>query len=58
MCHVAAAGRWPVTAKAVDPARLASGEAHHRIYEIAVDQWLLYDEENFRSDPRQPVEAR
>ena len=50
--------RWPTAADAIDPARLAAGEAHHRVYEIAVDQWLLYDEENFRTDPRQPVEAR
>jgi hypothetical protein len=51
-------GRWPAAANAIDPARLAAGETHHRIYEISVRDWILYDEENFRSDPRQPVEAR
>jgi uncharacterized protein YhbP (UPF0306 family) len=51
------AGRWPETAAAIDPARLASGEAHHRVYEITVAQWILYDEENFRANPRQPVAA-
>ena len=51
------AGRWPETAAAIDPARLASGEAHHRLYEITVRSWILYDEENFRADPRQPVAA-
>jgi uncharacterized protein YhbP (UPF0306 family) len=51
-------GRWPAAANAIDPARLAAGETHHRIYEIAVDSWILYDEEHFRADPRQVVEAR
>jgi uncharacterized protein YhbP (UPF0306 family) len=50
-------GRWPEAAKAIDPVRLASGEAHHRLYEITVTGWVLYDEENFRADPRQPIEA-
>ncbi len=50
--------RWPSAARAIDPHRLASGEAHHRLYEIQVTGWVLYDEENFRTDPRQPVEAR
>ncbi len=49
------AGRWPSTSKAIDPQRLASGEAHHRLYEIAVENWVLYDEQNFREQPRQPV---
>jgi uncharacterized protein YhbP (UPF0306 family) len=51
-------GRWSAAANAIDPARLAAGETHHRLYEIAVDGWVLYDEENFRADPRQSVEAR
>ena len=51
------AGRWPTAAKAIDPGRMASGEAHHRLYEITITHWILYDEENFRSDPRQPVAA-
>jgi uncharacterized protein YhbP (UPF0306 family) len=51
-------GRWPSAARAMDPGRLAAGEAHHRLYEIQVSGWVLYDEENFRTDPRQPVAAR
>ncbi len=51
-------GRWPTAANAIDPARLAAGDTHHRLYEISVESWVLYDEENFRADPRQPVEAR
>ena len=52
------AGRWPTTSRAIDPQRLASGEAHHLVYEIVVEGWVLYDEENFRQQPRQPVEAQ
>ena len=51
------AGRWPSAAGAIDPVKLAAGQTHHRIYEIAVTSWILYDEENFRADPRQPVPA-
>ncbi|HEY2795682.1 MAG TPA: pyridoxamine 5'-phosphate oxidase family protein [Micromonosporaceae bacterium] len=50
--------RWPSAERAIDPRRLAAGETHHRLYEIRVSGWVLYDEENFRADPRQPVEAR
>jgi len=51
------AGRWPTAAKAIDPARLAAGETHHRVYQIEVTDWVLYDEEHFRGQPRQPVEV-
>jgi uncharacterized protein YhbP (UPF0306 family) len=50
--------RWPEAAKAIDPVRMANGETHHRLYEIHAQSWIRYDEENFRADPRQPVEAR
>lgn len=50
-------GRWPRAAKAIDPARLAAGETHHRIYQLDVDNWTLYDEEHYPRDPRQPVDA-
>lgn len=51
------AGRWPAAADAIDPGRLARGETHHRVYQIEVTSWILYDEANFRGDPRQPVPA-
>jgi uncharacterized protein YhbP (UPF0306 family) len=51
-------GRWPKAANAIDPVRLATGDTHHRLYEITVTGWVLYDEENFRTAPRQPVAAR
>ncbi len=51
------AGRWPSTSRAIEPQRLASGEAHHLVYEITVEEWVLYDEQNFREQPRQLVKA-
>lgn len=50
--------RWPKAANAIDPQRLANGEAHHRVYEISVASWVLYDEANFGKDPRQEVAVR
>jgi hypothetical protein len=51
------AGRWPRAAAAIDAQRMAAGQTHHRMYEITVDGWMLYDEENFHGQPRQPVAA-
>jgi uncharacterized protein YhbP (UPF0306 family) len=50
--------RWPKAANAIDPGRLASGEAHHRVYEITITDWVLFDEANFAADPRREVPAR
>jgi uncharacterized protein YhbP (UPF0306 family) len=50
--------RWPSAASAIDPVRMAAGQAHHRLYEIRVEGWVLYDEINFRGAPRQLVDAR
>lgn len=49
--------RWPKASGALDRERLARGEAHHRVYEINVGSWVLFDEEHFPSDPRQVVAA-
>lgn len=49
------AGRWPSTAKAIDPGRMERGETHHRVYQIEVSEWVLYDEANFGKDPRRSV---
>jgi hypothetical protein len=35
-----------------------AGETHHRVYQIEVTEWVLYDEEHFRGQPRQSVEAQ
>ncbi|RZU49059.1 pyridoxamine 5'-phosphate oxidase [Krasilnikovia cinnamomea] len=49
--------RWPAASSAIDPGLLARGEAHSRLYEIAVREWVLFDEANFPQDPRQVVPA-
>lgn len=49
--------RWPLAAEAVSPAVLASGMSPVRIYEIAVAEWILFDEANFREQPRRVVSA-
>ena len=49
--------RWPKATGAIDPERLATGKTHHRVYEIVIDGWILFDEEHFPSDPRRPVNA-
>jgi hypothetical protein len=52
------ATRWPKAANAIDPGRLARGETHHRLYEIRVDNWILFDEEHFPNAPRTEIPAR
>jgi uncharacterized protein YhbP (UPF0306 family) len=52
------ATRWPSAARAIDPERMATGQTHHRLYQVEVSGWVLYDEEHFRSQPRQVVAAR
>lgn len=49
--------RWPKGINAIEPGRLARGEVHHRIYEIRVDGWVLFDEIAAKP-PRQVVDAR
>lgn len=49
--------RWPKAVTAIAPELLAGGRTHHRIYEIRVDGWVLFDEDRFAGAPRQPVEA-
>lgn len=50
--------RWPRAARAIDPARLAAGETHHRVYEIEVTGWVLFDEVHFADQPRRVVVAQ
>lgn len=51
------AARWPAAADAIDPEALAGGLTPHRLYEIAVDRWVLFDELYYPDQPRQPVPA-
>ncbi len=43
--------RWPAAARVFD----AMPDVPSRLYEVAVAQWVLYDEENFRSSPRREI---
>jgi uncharacterized protein YhbP (UPF0306 family) len=49
--------RWPAAAEAIEPGRLARGETATRIYEVTVDEWVLFDENNFPDQPRQIIQA-
>lgn len=49
-------GRWPNAKDAIDPDKLASGETPMRIYEIAIKNWVLFDEVNFEQ-PRRDIPA-
>jgi hypothetical protein len=49
------AGRWPAAATAIAPDTLAAGETPTRLYEVAVTEWVLFDEVNFPDQPRQVV---
>ncbi|WP_326637715.1 pyridoxamine 5'-phosphate oxidase family protein [Streptosporangium sp. NBC_01755] len=49
--------RWPAAADALDLTKLAAGQTPTRLYEVAVTEWVLFDEENFPWEPRQTVAA-
>jgi hypothetical protein len=48
-------GRWP--AATINAESLARDATASRLYEIAVDEWILFDEVNFPDNPRQRVDA-
>ncbi|WP_216894751.1 pyridoxamine 5'-phosphate oxidase family protein [Nocardia alni] len=43
--------RWPAAARGLN----AMPDGASRMYEISVAQWVLYDEENFRTSPRREI---
>jgi uncharacterized protein YhbP (UPF0306 family) len=49
--------RWPAAADAIEPGKLARSETLARIYEVAVEEWVLFDEVNFPAQPRQVIPA-
>jgi Pyridoxamine 5'-phosphate oxidase len=49
--------RWPRAADAISPGKLARGEAASRLYEVAVHEWVLFDEANYPRQPRRVIEA-
>ncbi|MEV0107667.1 pyridoxamine 5'-phosphate oxidase family protein [Nocardia sp. NPDC050799] len=46
--------RWPNAAPVLE----AMPEGASRLYEIAVTEWVLFDEENYRDDPRRVIPGR
>jgi len=49
--------RWPNAAGAIDLDALARNDTPTRLYRISVEAWVLFDEENFPSDPRRTIPA-
>jgi len=49
--------RWPRASSGIDEARLRSGETPTRLYEVRVEEWVLFDEQNLPKEPRQAVPA-
>ncbi|GAA0257324.1 pyridoxamine 5'-phosphate oxidase family protein [Cryptosporangium japonicum] len=49
------AGRWPEAADAIAPEALAAEATPHRLYEITVEKWVLFDELFYPDQPKQPV---
>lgn len=47
--------RWPASAEAIEPGSLARHRTPTRMYEVSVDEWVLFDEDNFPVQPRQVV---
>jgi len=47
--------RWPHARNIITTERIASGDTTSRLYEIAVGEWVLFDEETFPESPRRVV---
>ncbi|MEV7011701.1 pyridoxamine 5'-phosphate oxidase family protein [Streptosporangium sp. NPDC051022] len=47
--------RWPAAAGALDAEKLVAGKTPTRLYEVAIEEWVLFDEKNFPGDPRQVI---
>ena len=47
--------RWPASARAIESDLLARHATPTRIYEVSVDEWVLFDEDHFQEQPRQVV---
>jgi hypothetical protein len=49
--------RWPQARSSITTERVARDETPSRLYEIRVDEWILFDEETFPDSPRRPMPA-
>jgi uncharacterized protein YhbP (UPF0306 family) len=50
--------RWPQARNAISTERIANDDALSRLYEIRIDEWILFDEENFAESPRRVLHAQ
>lgn len=50
--------RWPASSVALDLDVMASGEGLTRVYEVAIGEWVLFDEVNFPEQPRQVIKVQ
>lgn len=49
--------RWPHARDAISTERIAADDTPSRLYEIRVDEWVLFDEEAFTGSPRREIRA-
>jgi hypothetical protein len=49
--------RWPRAAEALTPVSADPRSTPSRLYEIAVAEWVLFDEVNFPGSPRVTISA-
>jgi Pyridoxamine 5'-phosphate oxidase len=47
--------RWPAASPSISADSLLRGRTTSRLYEIQVDTWILFDEQNFPDQPRQVI---
>lgn len=47
--------RWPASTAALNPDALARAETPIRLYDISVNEWVLFDEANFPEEPRKVI---
>ncbi len=48
-------GRWPGARRIITAERVANDDTPSRLYEIRLDEWVLFDEETFPGSPRRTL---
>ncbi len=49
--------RWPLARASITSERVARNDTVSRLYEIRVDEWVLFDEKAFPESPRREIPA-
>ncbi len=47
--------RWPRARESITTERVVAKSTPSRLYEISVDEWVLFDEHSFSDQPRQEI---